>query len=116
MDRKSLAMWLLRIGLASVFLYAAFASFLELANWIGFLPVFLRHIFPEAKLLVFFSLYEIGLSIWILSAKKTFFAAVLSSFTLLGIITTSLGALDITFRDLGLVCMSLSLAILSLEK
>ncbi|MBU6141740.1 hypothetical protein KGO95_01295 [Patescibacteria group bacterium] len=120
MDKKdgshaslSFASFLLRIGLASVFLYAAVASFIEPDAWIGYLPVFLRHIFPANLLLAGFSTYQIVLSLWLLTGKRAFYAALLSALTLVGIIVANIGALDIIFRDFAILFASLALAALS---
>ena len=109
----SLVSFLLRVGLAIVFLYAAVASFIEPDAWIGYLPIFLRHIFPASILLGGFSIYEILLSLWLLSGKKTLYAASLSAITLIGIIFANIGALDIIFRDFAILFSALALAALS---
>ena len=102
---------LLRVGLAGVFLYAAVSGTLYPDNWIGYLPQFLRNFIPAKTLLTVFDVYEIILSIWLLSGWKIFYSAVLSSLTLFGIVITSLGVLDITFRDFGLLFAAIALAV-----
>lgn len=109
----SLVSFLLRIGLASVFLYAAVAAFIEPDAWIGYLPIFLRHMFPANLLLAGFSAYQILLSFWLLSGKKALYAALLSALTLVGIIIANIGALDIVFRDFAILFAALALAALS---
>lgn len=116
MRNNKLGMFVLRAGIASVFLYAAIASFLEPQNWIGYLPQFLRNIFPANILLMTFSTYEIILSIWILWGYKVFYSAVLASLTLVGIIVANFGALDITFRDIAILFAAAALAILEKSK
>src|SRR3989344_6435365 len=96
---KYLVSFFLRLGIAAVFLYAAIASFLTPNNWIGFLPGWLKNIISGTALLVIFSAYEIILSLWILSGKKTFYAGILASITLFLIIITNITHLDILFRD-----------------
>lgn len=108
--RKTVSL-LLRIGLAGVFLYAAVSASINPDNWIGYLPQFLRNVFPAKTLLVLFNIYETVLSVWLLSGWKTFYSAILSVLTLIGIIVTSLGALDITFRDFGLLFTAIALAL-----
>lgn len=109
----SLISFLLRAGLAVVFLYAAVASFIEPDAWIGYLPIFLRHIFPASLLLSGFSTYQILLSLWLLSGKKTLYAASLSALTLVGIIFANVGALDVIFRDFAILFSAVALAALS---
>ena len=95
-------------------MYAATASFIEPESWIGFLPAFARKIIPAKILLAIFSIYEILLALWLLSGKKTYKAALLSAATMFAITVTSLGALDIVFRDVAILFMALALA--ALEK
>lgn len=111
-----LVSFFLRVGLASVFLYAAIAAFLEPISWVGFLPVWLRNIFPENILLLGFSVYELVLSLWLLSGYKASAAAAFSGLTLLFIIIYNLGALDIIFRDVAIFFSALALLALSLEQ
>ena len=111
-----LAKLFLRIGLAFVFLYAAIAAFLSPNNWVGFLPVWLENIAPRETLLTLFSSFEIILAAWLLWGKHLFYAAALSTLTILGIIITSLNLLDITFRDVGLLFAGLALIMLSENK
>src|SRR5579871_4578312 len=101
----------LRAAIASVFAYAAVASFLAPDNWVGYFPVFLRHLIPQQVLLTGFSIYELVLAGWLLSGFQTFFAALLATCTLGGIIFANLSQLDILFRDFAIVLSSLSLAI-----
>lgn len=113
--RVSLVSFLLRAGLAAVFLYAAVAAFIEPDAWIGYLPIFLRHIFPANLLLAGFSTYQILLSLWLLSGKRAFYAALLAALTLVGIIAANIGALDIVFRDFAILFSALALAALSYQ-
>lgn len=112
MQNSKLGIFILRVGIASVFLYAAVASFLEPQNWIGYLPQFLRNLFPANILLVTFSIYEIILSLWLIWGQKAFYSAILSAATLTGIIIVNLGALDIVFRDIAILFASIALAVL----
>jgi hypothetical protein len=104
---------LLRSGLAVVFLYAAIASFIEPDAWIGYLPIVLRRIFPASLLLNGFSVLEILLSLWLLSGKKTVYAAGFSALMLLGIILANFGAMDIVFRDFAILFSAFALIALS---
>lgn len=110
---KPLISFFLRLGLAIPFLYAAIAATLDPNSWIGFFPSWLQNIFPGGLLLGLFSLYELALSLWLISGKKTYYASALASLTLLAITITNLGALDIVFRDIGLLLAAIALTILS---
>lgn len=111
--KKYLISFFLRLALASVFLYAAIASFLTPSNWIGFLPAWLKNIIPATTLLVAFSVYEIILSLWLLSGKKIYYASILSLITLFLIIITNINDLDILFRDIAIFFSAIALAILT---
>ncbi len=108
----ALVSFLLRVGLATVFFYAAIASFLEPENWVGFFPLWMRAILPGTVLLPMFSVYEIALSLWLLSGKRAFEAALLAAATLFAITVTNIGALDIVFRDIAILFAALALAVL----
>lgn len=103
----------LRIGIAFTFFYAAIFSFLNPNDWIGFLPIFLRNLFPTVIILMAFSLYELIFGFWLLSGKFQFYGALFSALTILGIIVSNLGASDIIFRDIGLFFAALALVFLS---
>lgn len=101
---------LLRISIASVFLYAAIAATLQPENWIWYFPQFVRDFLPGALLLHGFSLYQVVLSIWVLSGWKTFYAASLASLTFLAIIAANFTQLDVLFRDFAIFFAAIALA------
>ena len=109
--RDALISFFLRTGLVVVFLYAAISSFLDPVAWEGFLPQWLRLLIPAAILLPLFSIYELVLAGWLLSSKKTFYAAILGGLTLLVIIVSNISALDIVFRDLAIFFSALALVV-----
>lgn len=106
---------LLRIGLAVVFLYAAYGAFMQPDVWIGYLPGFIATSSSATIILQIFSVIEIVLSIWLLIGKKTFYAAVIAAVMLVGIISSNLSELDVIFRDFGLLFAALALAALSFD-
>lgn len=112
MKRERAAVLLLRIGLAAVFLYAAAGSILAPNNWVGYFPRFLKETVPENILLTGFSAFEWGLGLWVLSGWKQFFSGMVAAVTLVGVVVFNLGALDITFRDLGLVFTAVALMVM----
>lgn len=107
---------LLRISIASVFLYAAVAATLQPQNWVWYIPQFARNIFPGQFLLLGFSSYQLLLSLWILSGRKTFYAASLASLTFLGIIIANVNDIDVLFRDFAIFFASLALSVGSYTK
>ncbi len=116
MHNQKIVFLLLRISIASVFLYAAIAATLQPNNWIYFLPQFLVHLFPATTLLHVFSLFQLILSLWVLSGWKTLFAASLAALTLLGIITVNWGSIDILFRDFAIFFSAIALIVGSYKK
>ncbi|HWY79849.1 MAG TPA: DoxX family membrane protein [Candidatus Sulfotelmatobacter sp.] len=116
MNQKKLAFLFLRAAIASVFAYAAIASLITPDNWIGFFPIFLRHLIPQQILLGGFSFYEIILAVCLALGKFTFFAAILAALTLSGIIVFNFSQIDIVFRDLAIILSALSLATFTYKK
>jgi hypothetical protein len=102
---------LLRLSIASVFLYAAVAATLQPQNWIWYFPQFARDMIPQQLLIEGFASYQVTLSLWVLSGKKTFYAASLASLTFLGIIAANFSILDVLFRDFAIFFASLALAV-----
>jgi hypothetical protein len=103
----------LRIGLAFVFIYVAVSAFFYPEIWIGFLPNFLGNSVTKGYFLLAHDVFGVGLGLWLLSGKKTFYAAVVSSVMLAAIVLTNLGSLLIVFRDIGLFFAAVALAVLS---
>ena len=104
--------WLLRIGLASAFLYAGYASLVNPSDWIGYLPSFLTGVIAAATLLKIIAVYELILAVWLLSGMYVRYAAVLAALTLGSIFAVNLNQLLITFRDVGLIFAAAALAVL----
>lgn len=101
--------WLLRIGLAFVFLYAATSSLRHPVEWIGFLPTFLTKAIAGATLIKLFAVYELVLAGWLLSGRYVRYCSLLCALTLAGIVIANPSQLITTFRDVGLVFMALAL-------
>lgn len=115
LQHKQLPLWLLRIGLATMFLYAAIDSFIHPSDWVGFLPSFVIAMFDAELLLKIFSVFEIALAAWLLSGVYTRYAALLAAAMLIGITVSNFSLLAISFRDIGLACGALALAALADE-
>lgn len=109
MSNPRIVLLLLRISIASVFLYAAVAATLQPYNWIGYIPQIVRNIFPAQLLLVGFSIYQLVLSIWLLVGWKVIFAAAVAAITLLGIIAANFAQVDILFRDFAIFFAAIAL-------
>lgn len=106
----------LRIGLAFVFIYAAISAFVNPEAWIGFIPAFIGNSVTRGYFLFVSYAINLILGLWILSGKKIYYSAVVTSIVLAGIIMTNLGAMIIIFRDIGLFFAAVALAVLSKNK
>ena len=115
-NKEFLISLLLRSGIAIVFIYAAISSFLNPTSWIGFVPGFIELVIPGGIFLIIFSVYEIILGFGLLADYKTFSLSIISSITLFFILFGNILALDILFRDIAILFMSLALVALSSRK
>ena len=115
-EKEYLVKFFLRFGLAIVFLYSAISSFLQPTSWVGFIPNFVTYILPKTMFLHLHEALNLVLAIWLISSKKTYYAASVSSISLFLIIIFNLGALDIIFRDIAILFASLALIISSYEE
>lgn len=100
---------LLRLGLATVFLYAAISAFLVPDEWVGYLPQFMRDIVSADILLPMFSMLELTLAVWLLSGLYVKYAALLAAALLAGIVVFNFELFAISFRDIALIFASLAL-------
>jgi uncharacterized membrane protein YphA (DoxX/SURF4 family) len=116
MKRETIAFFILRCAIASVFIYAAIASFLSPDDWVEFFPLFIQKAIPEHILISVFSFYELVLATWLIYGKYTFYAAVLAALTISGIIIFNLNVLDIVFRDFAIILSAVSLAVFTYKK
>ncbi len=114
--RELLISFLLRAGLAIAFFYAGISSFLNSANWIGFIPNFISLIISKEIFLIIFSAYQILLGAGLLFDYKTFTLSILSSITLFLILFVNIMNLEILFRDIAILFMALALVALSKNK
>lgn len=115
-DEKKLASFFLRIGLATVFLYAGIATFLNPTAWIGFIPAWVRSIIPTNIFLLIHAVLDIAIGMWLITGRKPFYASVVAGLALLAIIVFNLGALDIIFRDIAIFFSAVALMILNLKR
>ena len=115
-SNAGLAQMLLRLGLAFVFGYAGLASLLQPLDWAGYLPGFIAHVIDPVTAIKIVGVYELALAIWLLSGKCIRYSAGLAVLTLGGIIISNLNVFIITFRDIGLLCAALALALLSTSR
>ncbi len=109
-SKPALTPLFLRLGLATVFLYAAISGTVSPNEWIGYLPHVLTNHFEPTTVLKFFSGYELILAVWLLSGVRVRYAGLLCAATLGGIVASNVSLLAISFRDIGLLFAALALA------
>ena len=105
---------LLRFGVAFAFLYPPIAAYFDPFAWIGFFPDFVRDALGNDTLLLhLFGAAEVIIGVWILSGYKIFFPSLAATLMLAGIILFNWASMDIIFRDIAILAMSLALAVWS---
>ncbi len=104
-----LSHWLLRVGLAVVFVYASVSSLHSPQDWVGYFPSFIRHMSNAETLIKLFSIYELLLAIWLVSGYYVRYAAALTALTLGGIVVSNPTLFAISFRDIALIFAALAL-------
>ena len=109
--KDKFAWFLIRVGLAFAFIYAAVAGYLRPDDWIGYFPASLREAVPENILLSGWGIFEVILALWILSGKKVFIPSLIAVFALAGLIFTNFVQMDVIFRDVTILMVAIALAI-----
>jgi hypothetical protein len=112
-DNVTLAIWLLRLGLAFVFVYAAVSSFRHPLEWVGYLPSLVTNHVAATTALKGFSVVELALAAWLVVGICGRYAALLAMLMFAGIVAFNPSQLIITFRDVGLAAAALALALLT---
>ncbi len=112
MSSKKIISIILRIGLAIPFMYAAIAAFLHPSDWVIFFPNILRNNIKDTTLLTWWGLFEIVLSVWLVSGKRIFIPSIVATLTLASIIVINLGSSDLIFQDIPALAAALSLSII----
>jgi uncharacterized membrane protein YphA (DoxX/SURF4 family) len=112
--QKDKAALMLRLALAFVFLYAAVRSFMNPQDWVGYIPDWVTNFgFTRERFLTANSLFEIIISLLLLTNFKTKWLALISAAFFAAITAFSgFGLLDVTFRDIGLMFAALALFLL----
>lgn len=103
---------MLRIGLASVFIYAALSAFKTPDAWISYIPEFTSKFVSPKFALDAMSVAQLVLAAVLISGKYLKYAALVSVIFLTSILVLSLDELLITFRDIGLIFMAIALIFL----
>lgn len=114
-DRQNIrrARWLLRIGLAAVFLYAAVGATLQPDHWAGYLPPAITHVVAQTLALKLFAVFELVMAVWLVVGWLGKWAAIVTMLTMAAIIVTNTAALEVTFRDVAIGFAAAALFVLS---
>lgn len=102
---------LLRLSLAFAFLYPAYGLWKHPADWLGYVPEFVRNVgLSEHALLLSLAAFHLALALWLLSGWRVRLPAVLGAAALGAIVYFNLNQLDVLFRDISLALAALALA------
>lgn len=106
-----LPLWLLRAGLAFVFMYAAVAMLLTPAAFMSYVPAVLRESLLARPFLLAIAIVELLLTVALLWRPFTHVAALVSAAMMIAIISCNFDSFDVLFRNVGIACAALSLAL-----
>lgn len=109
---EQLPSWLLRAGLAFVFLYAGTAMVLRPEAFTKYVPT-LAGGSATNFLLYVFAVYEVMLAVALLTRRHTYAASVAAVLTLAGITLANLDSFDVLFRNVAIACAAAALAVQS---
>ena len=112
MKFEKYSMFVIRIGLAIVFLLFGIDKFINPELWFGYVPNFILQLTPLSLNLFIFLLgiLEAIIGLFLLLGFLTRITAIIAAILLLGVIFT-VGYNEITVRDIGLLAMAISLII-----
>lgn len=104
---------LLRIGVAFAFAYPAVSAWFTPYAWVGYVPAGIHDLLGSYDMLFLhtFGIVELLLAVWFLSGKRLFIPSVVASVLLTLIIVTNVHQMDVLFRDIPILCMTLILAL-----
>ncbi|NQV93489.1 hypothetical protein HQ403_03290 [Candidatus Kaiserbacteria bacterium] len=106
--------WLLRIGVGFAFLYPPISALANPYAWVGYFPLFVTNIFPDAIILLhIFGIIEVIIGLWILSGKHIFIPSAVGALMLFGIVAFNFSQMDVLFRDIPILLMAVALMLSS---
>ena len=112
----NIARWLLRIGLAFVYGYVSVEMFVDPSSFLKYVPQFMQQIMPLNIFMVSFGIFEILLTLWLLSGKGTEYAGIISAFLMIAIIVPNTAYFSILFRNVAIGFASLALTTLDYRR
>lgn len=108
----NIARWFLRFGLAFVYGYAAIEMQINPDNFLKYVPPLMQTIIPLDIFLITFGIFEILLTLWLISGKRTEYAGLISFFLMVGIMIPNVTYFNILFRNVAIALASLALTAL----
>ncbi len=112
-DTTKASSFLIRIGLAFVFLYAAIFMTLDPDKYIIYFPNFMRELVPGHTLLHAFAVFEVILSLFLILGLFPFFTAFVSFITMFALTVVNLEYFSSLFRNVSIIMSALALVILA---
>lgn len=106
-------MLVLRLGLAFAFLYPAISAVFYPDDWIGYFPDLLKGYVPDTILLHAFGVTEAIIGLWIIWGKRLFIPSLVASIYLVLIVLLNWQGMQVLFRDISILGMSLALLLFS---
>lgn len=100
---------ILRLGLAFVFLYAALFVSINATTGEHYVPNFVRQIIPIQIFLLFFTIYEILLSFWLISGKFIKYSALFAALTIFSITAFNIADFHTLFRNVCIFATAVAL-------
>ena len=104
---------LLRVGVAIAFLYPPVSAIFNPYSWVGYFPVFINSVGVDMLLLLhIFGAVEVAIGLWILLGRHIRIPSAFASAMLALIVLFNLNQMDVLFRDIPILLMTLALALL----
>lgn len=118
MSKITQGRFLLRIGLAFAFFYAAIQSIRLPEAWAYWIPKFVLALIPVSPTLLIdiVAVGQIGLGLWLISGRRQRLAGGIAAAFLFGITVFNLRLFDVVFRDVSLALAAVALAVLAPEE
>ena len=111
-NSEKIAKFLLRVGLAFVFSYAAIKMYFSPNNFLNYIPQFVSSILTLSQFLLILGVYELILTVWLLSGWKVYIAAIIAAVFLASVTILNIDMFYVLFRNVSICLSALALAIL----
>lgn len=108
-QNPKVASFIIRLGLAIVFVYAGVSALLQPEAWVFFVPSFSNQFFDPKLALDLLSVFQLFLAAWLVSGRYVKYSAGIAISMLAGIMVFNPDTFLITFRDIGLVAAAAAL-------